>query len=337
MRILVVRTDRMGDVLLSTPVPRALKKACANDHVTMMVSPYARPVVEKNPYVDDIFEYASDESDHDLIGRLKRRNYDVAILLHPTFRLAWVLARAHIPRRIGTASRLYSVLFNERVFLRRSVSTLHEAECNLAMVKGLCEVGEDWFPEIFIDDEERNSARESLKKLGLNSKRFAVIHPGSGGSARNWPVHCFSSFADAVDSRMGMKVLVTGGPGEEELVSKMTSLMSSTPVTVIGGFGIRELAAVLESARLLVTNSTGPMHLAAAVGTPVVAVFCPLVGCSPSRWGPVANGNVVLMPDVATCKKCIGEKCVYYDCMERVSVDSVLGAAESLLTHRLME
>lgn len=332
MRILVVRTDRMGDVLLATPVPRALKMASADDHVTMMVAPYARPVLEKNPYVDDIFEYASDESDRDLIGRLKKGNYDVVVLLHPTFRLAWVLARAGIPRRIGTASRVYSVLFSERISLRRSVSTLHEADCNLAMVKSFCKTSEDWLPEIFIDDAEKKSARENLEKLGLNSQRFAVIHPGSGGSARNWPVHCFSSLADAVQSGMGMKVLITGGPGEERLVTEMASLMSSTPVTVSGGFGIRELAVVLENARLLVTNSTGPMHLAAAVGIPVVAIFCPMVGCSPRRWGPLGNGNAVLMPDVVACKKCIGEKCVHYDCMERVSVDSVLGVAESLLT-----
>lgn len=333
MKILVVRTDRMGDVLLSTPVPRALKKASRDNHVTMMLTQYAKPIVEKSPYVDDVFEYASNESDRDLIGRLRRGEYDVAILLHPTFRLAWVLARAHIPRRIGTASRVYSVLFNERISMRRSVSALHEVECNLAMVKGLCGTGEGWLPEIFIDNEEKNGASENLENLGLNSRRFAVIHPGSGGSARNWPVSYFSTLADAVSSRMGVKVLVTGGPGEEELISEMTSLMSSTPVTVIGGFGIRELAAVLQNARLLVTNSTGPMHLATAVGTPVVAIFCPIVGCSPGRWGPLGNGNAVLMPDVVACKKCIGEKCVYYDCMERVSVDSVLGAVKSLLTH----
>lgn len=332
MRILVVRTDRMGDVLLSTSVPRALKKASPSDHVTMMVSPYAKPVIEKNPYVDEIFEYVSDESNRDLVGRVKKGNYDIAILLHPTFRLAWVLARAHIPRRIGTAFRIYSFLFNERIPLRRSVSTLHEAECNLAMVKGFCGTGESWLPEIFIDDKEKSSARENLEKLGLNTEGFAVIHPGSGGSARDWPVHCFSSLADAVYSRTGVRVLVTGGPGEEELVSEMTSLMSSTPATVVGGFGIRELAAILADARLLVTNSTGPMHLATAVGTQVVAIFCPIVGCSPSRWGPLGDGNTVLMPDVKACKKCIGEKCVYYDCMERVSVDSVLGTVKSLLT-----
>jgi len=331
MRILVVRTDRMGDVLLSTPVPRALKEDPRDYHVTMMVTPYTRPIVEKNPHVDDIFEYDSEERNSDLIARLKRGKYDAAVVLHPTIRLAWILSRAGIPRRIGTGSRLYSFLFTERVPIRRSVSGLHEAKCNLAMVKSLCEAGEKVLPEIFIDNRERNEASKRLESFGLNSRAFVVIHPGSGGSARDWPVRSFASLADAVSSRMGKKVLVTGGPGEEKLASEVASLMSSCPVAMAGSLGIRELAAILGSAGALVTNSTGPMHLATAVDTPVVAIFCPIVGCSPSRWGPLGDGSVVLIPNVPSCEGCPGEKCVYYDCMSKVSVDSVLGAVEKLL------
>lgn len=331
MRILVVRTDRMGDVLLSTPVPRALKRNSRDYHVTMMVTSYTRPIVEKNPHVDEILEYDSRERNRDIITRLKRGKYDVAVVLHPTPHLAWILAEAGIPRRIGTASRLYSFLFTERIPIRRSVSGLHEAECNLALVKSLSGAVEKVLPEIFIDDMERDEADKRLESLGLNSGGFVVIHPGSGGSARGWPVQSFASLADAVSSRMGTRVLVTGGPGEGKLVSEAAALMSSAPVAMAESLGIRELAPVLGSASVLVTNSTGPMHLATAVDTPVVAIFCPIVGCAPSRWGPLGDRNVVLIPDVPSCKRCTGERCVYYDCMSKVSVDSVLGAVEKLL------
>lgn len=330
MRILVIRTDRMGDVLLSMPVPKALKKASRENTVIMMVAPYTRPIVEKNAYVDEIVEYDPGESIRSLAKRLKNGRYDIAVLLHPTLHLAWALARAGIERRIGTASRVYSFLFTDRVPLRRSVAGLHEAQCNLAMIKDICDAPDDPVAEIFLDEEERAFAKRKLESLDLNSKEFAVIHPGSGGSARDWPIHCFADLAEAVSSETGLKTLVTMGPGEEELVSTMTYLIHGHPTKVMGSLGVRELASVLENAKVVVTNSTGPMHLATAVSTPVVAIFCPIIGCSPSRWGPLGKVNAVLMPEVAPCKRCVGARCVHYDCMETVKVKSVLEAVKRI-------
>ena len=331
MRVLLVRTDRLGDVLLSTPVARALKKADAANHVTMMVSPYTKPILDSSPHVDDVITYEEEQSDRELLRKVAGGNFDVAVILHPTLRLAWILARAGIPERYGTASRLYSFLFNRRIRLRRSVAGLHESECNLAMVEPLCGKSHDLLPEVFITDAERAETEDLLRRLVLNSKDFVAIHPGSGGSARDWPLHMFASLADAVMNRLGKKVLVTGGTDEVELVSRMTALMNGSPATLAGELDVRQLASVLQDAAVLVTNSTGPMHLATALGTPVVAVFCPMEGCNPARWGPIGEGNIVLRPDVPNCRDCVGEGCTHYDCMERVSVEMVLGAVERLL------
>jgi lipopolysaccharide heptosyltransferase II len=333
MRILVVRTDRIGDVLLSTPVAGALKGASRENHVTMMVSPYTKPILENNPNVDEILVCSSTDKNGELARKLSRAKYDVAVLLHPTLRLAWVLARSRIPRRIGTASRAYSFLFNERIHLRRSLSNLHEAECNLAMVEPLCGKADSIRPELFVTEEEEALAEEKLASLGLNPGDFVAIHPGSGGSARDWPLRRFASLADAVESGLGKRVLVTGGPGEEELISRMMTLLKSRPARVSGESGIRLLAAILARASALVTNSTGPMHLATAVNTPVVSIFCPIKGCSPSRWGPLGTRSEVLMPRVPVCERCIGDRCKHYDCMEKVGVEQVLEAVGRVLEH----
>jgi len=331
MRVLLVRTDRLGDVLLSTPVARALKEADARNHVTMMVSPYTKPILECNPHVDDVILYEEQQTSRELLDRVTGGNFDAAVILHPTFRLAWILARAGIPKRFGTASRLYSLLFNRRIRLRRSVAGLHESECNLAMVEPLCGKSQNLLPEVFITEAEKVKTGEVLRRLVLNSGDFVAIHPGSGGSARDWPLHMFASLADAVIDHLGKKVLVTGGPGEVELVSRMTALMHEVPATLAGELDVRQLASVLKDATVLVTNSTGPMHLATAVGTPVVAVFCPMEGCSPVRWGPLGERNIVLKPEVPTCRDCVGESCAHYDCMEEVSVEGALDAVERLL------
>jgi heptosyltransferase-3 len=331
VRILVVRTDRLGDVLLSTPVARALKETDPRNHVTMMVSPYTKPVLDSNPHVDDVIVYEHEKKNRELLNSLSRGRFDAAVVLHPTFRLAWVLARAGIPARFGTASRLYSFLFNKRISLRRSVAGLHESECNLAMVEPLCGKTVDLLPEIFITQDERVEAARLLRSLALNSGDFVVIHPGSGGSARDWPLSSFASLADGIMTSLGRRVLVTGGPEEVELVGRMIAVMRERPASLVGSLDVRQLASVLREAEVLVTNSTGPMHLATAVSTPVVAVFCPIEGCDPRRWGPLGDGNVVLRPEVPNCKKCVGERCVYYDCMERVSVEAALAAVERLL------
>jgi heptosyltransferase-2 len=331
VRILIVRTDRLGDVLLSTPVARALKRADALNHITMMVSSYTEPVLKLNPHVDDVIVYSQKEKDRELLSRLARGRFDAAVLLHPTFRLAWILARAGIPERFGTASRLYSFLFNRRIPLRRSVAGLHESECNLAMVEPLCGKVDDLLPEVYISGAEKAEAKEVLRSLALNSGDFVAIHPGSGGSARDWPLHSFASLADAVAVKLGRKVLLTGGPEEVGLTEEMMGLMRASPATLAGSLGVRQLASVLEEAAVLVTNSTGPMHLAVAVRTPVAAIFCPVKGCSPSRWGPLGDLSIVLKPRVSDCNDCIGERCVHYDCMDKVGVGEVLGAVEKLL------
>jgi ADP-heptose:LPS heptosyltransferase len=297
----------------------------------MMVSPYTEPVLKFNPHVDDVILYEKEESDRELRSRMAQGRFDAAVLLHPTFRLAWIMVRAGIPNRFGTASRLYSLLFNRRVWLRRSIAGLHESECNLAMVEPLCGKTDDLLPEVYVSGAEKAETKEVLRSLALNSGDFVAIHPGSGGSARDWPYRSFASLADAVAVKLGKRVLVTGGPGEAELASKMTGLMHEPPASLVGKLGVRQLASILQEAAVLVTNSTGPMHLATAVGTPVVAVFCPIEGCSPSRWGPLGDRNVVLRPEVPGCSDCVGQRCAHYDCMEKVDVEDVLGAVERLL------
>ena len=331
MRILLVRTDRLGDVLLSTPVARALKRASADNHVAMMVRPYTEPVLVGNPHVDEVVLYRPEIADRHLVLRLREARFDAAVVLHPSFRLARILARAGIPKRFGTASRFYSFLFNQKVRLRRSTAGLHEAECNMIMAEQLCGRNADLLPEFFLTEAERRETEKALRSLALNSGGFVAIHPGSGGSARDWPLRNFASLADAIGTRLGRRVVVTGGPDETELVSQMTSMMSKPPITMVGNMGVRQLGSVLSEAAMLISNSTGPMHLATAVHTPVVAIFCPMDGCGPERWGPLGDGNVVLKPPVPGCRKCTGEDCSHYDCMEKVSVEDVLEAVKRLL------
>ncbi|MBT5876908.1 MAG: glycosyltransferase family 9 protein [Candidatus Latescibacteria bacterium] len=339
LRILVARTDRIGDVLLSTPVFTELREQYTDCHLSALVAPYCREAVEGHPALDEVL--LDRESNEDgifsgvflLVRELRRRRFDILILLHPTFRLAIAGALAGIPVRVGTGYRAYSLLFNRKVFEHRKNALRHEVQYNVGMLKTLgIDRAKTADPDIVISENDVKAARRLLLSCDLDEDApFVVLHPGSGGSARDWPGSHFAALGDRINSDGLGQVLFTGGRHEVELIKSIQGRMSTVSSTLAGNTSIKELAAILKSSRLCVANSTGPMHLSAAVGTPTVSLFCPIVPCSPTRWGPCGEGHTVLKPNVPACPACIGLKCEYYDCMNSISVESVLEAVDKVM------
>ncbi|MRR09338.1 hypothetical protein EG831_04515, partial [bacterium] len=143
----------------------------------------------------------------------------------------------------------------------------------------------------------------------------------------DWPLERFAELADRIrepgDGSPGTAVVITLGPGEEPLRGRLEPLLKTKPVWV-SGLALPELAAVLSRARLVIANSTGPLHIAAAAGTRVIGLYCPIVPCHPKRWGPYGPGHAVIMPDgVDACRSCAGPGCAQYDCMGTITVERV--------------
>ena len=329
MRILVVRTDRIGDVLLSTPVLSVLREQDPACHIAMLVSHYAAGAVEGHPALDEIVideqsgRHRGLRGFFRLVGDLRGRRFDAALVLHPTARVALACRFAGIPERIGTGYRLYGPLFNRRVYEHRKDARRHEVEYNLRMVRALFDTAGTAAPVMQVPDEARRSVENRMRRWRvLPEDPLVLLHPGSGGSARIWPAGSFAALADRL-TESGVRVVVTGSAEERTLVDQVAGSRSDSVVQVAGELDIKELAALLKASTVCVTNSTGPLHIAAAVGTPTVALFCPIKPCSPTRWGPFGDDHDVLMPEVPACPRCIETACPYFDCMERISVDDV--------------
>jgi heptosyltransferase-2 len=337
-RILVVRTDRIGDVALSTPVLSALRESLPSSHLVMMVAPYTRDVIEGHPALDGILVDDRNGAHRGwfgffrLVRSIRRERFDAAIALHPTLRAAMTLLLAGVPVRVGSGYRWYSLLFNRRVYEHRKDAKRHEVEYNLSLIRRLgIETGTP-APYIAIPEQARRTVAARFEQWGIDrSDPVVVLHPGSGGSARNWPVSAFAALGDRLLEESGVKVIITGGPGDEPVVARMTERMKRRAIVAAGQLSVKELAALMAAARLLVTNSTGPLHIAAAVGTRTVALFCPITPCSPTRWGPYGEGHQTLQPDAPACPRCIETACPYYDCMDRIRVDAVYQAVHSVL------
>ncbi len=339
--ILLVRTDRIGDVVLSLPCASFLKRAMPGVKITFLAREYTAPLVRMSPAVDEVLSDDSNDSAWQLAVKLRSSRFDAAVLLHPTARLAQALWLARIPVRVGTAYRLYSILLNRRVRQHRKYSLQHELMHNLDLVAQGLKLGYPtrdelrtiYAPRIIVPEDQIKS---SLAKAQIEERRsYIVVHPGSGGSAMDWPLESFAQLIDQL-SPGGMgngkwRIVVTLGPGEELLKEKIISQLRAEPIWV-AGLSLPELAAVVSQAKLVIANSTGPLHIATAVGTRVIGLYCPIVPCHPKRWGPYGEGHAVIMPDPdKVCESCLGTKCSQYDCMRSIPVAKVLEQARRML------
>ena len=239
---------------------------------------------------------------------------------------------AGIPVRVGTGYRWYSLLFNRRVFEHRKTAEKHESEYNVSLLGGLGLQSQSTpLAHLTIPDGARREAvRIRTSKGFAEADQIAVLHPGSGGSARDWSPENFGQLGARL-ADMGMRVLVTGGWGERELVARACRASGLPLATSVAEMDLLTLAALLSTVSLFVSNSTGPLHIAAAVGVPVIAFYPPIIQCSPRRWGPLAERKVIFEADAAKCPRCHGGACQGSDCMDLITVEEVAEAARGLL------
>jgi heptosyltransferase III len=329
--ILVVRTDRIGDVILTLPTIEALKSNFPNARIAMLLNSYTASLAEG---IADIFIYNQETAPKpffDILAELRRARFDAVVVAFPRFRIALLLWLAGIPVRIGTGYRWYSFLFNKRIFEHRKTVEKHEAEYNLSLLKGLgCTVTSKLEVKIVISEQERKSASNIRLSLGISdADPLILLHPGSGGSARNWKPENFAQLATEL-KKQGFLVVITGVKAETELVQRVAQNAGEGVKSFISSLSLKEFAAFIQTANLFVANSTGPLHIAAAVGTPVVGLYAPVHVMSPKRWGPLTEKKVIFVPDPAQCSRCKGSECQGNECMEQITVQQVLEASMKL-------
>ncbi|UCE18466.1 MAG: glycosyltransferase family 9 protein [Gemmatimonadota bacterium] len=337
-RILIVRTDKIGDVTLSLPVVSALKRNFPSSSVDMLLSPLTRELVSGHPHVSEIViddekgQHKSFSGFLQLVALLRSRRYHLAILLHPTFRLALALFLAGIPRRIGSGYRWYQLLFTDKIYEHRRFASKHEVEYNLNMLDPLGGVVENVRFNIRVHPDAIHKIESKLRRNGMNaSERFVILHPGSGGSARDWPAYKFAELGDRIVNELGLQVIITGNRDETALVAEVSRRMREKPLLEACQLTMKEYIALIQRSHLFVSNSTGPMHIAAAIATPVIALFPPIVHCGPRRWGPYGEGHAVIMPRIPHCKRCVEDACPFFNCMEGIHVTEVFSAVREIL------
>lgn len=322
-RILISRTDRLGDLILAIPFVETLKLRYPECQVDVCASLYASPILENNPRIDKIVRVQNDQLfssrayKKNLRHNIKQSGYKIVVALYPERQVCRLFNQAGIPHRVGTAGRFHSVFFNHRLLHSRKGNRKHEFEYNLDFLKFFKDGETIRNAQVYPTDREIRNANRILGEAGV-SAQFALLHPGSGGSAERWPLERFIQLYAELKGA-GLSVVISGSEEEGKRISDVARRQGVVVRSIAGDTDLRTLAAVLSQASTVVANSTGPLHLAAAVGTRVIGLYPGKKVMSPKRWGPLGNGHVMILPDDLRCP-CPKNNC---HCMENIRVEKV--------------
>ncbi len=328
-------------MVLSTPVIRNLRNAYPHSYLGMMVRVEHRELVEGNPALNTVILYDKAGVEKGWAGnlrfarKLREHRFDTAIILHSTNRVILVSWLAGIRRRVGYARRLGWLLTHKIPYIKKE-GNRHELEYNLELLRligieppstGSGQGSRELFVPVTPAQETKVAA--FLRAGGIDGQPFIVLHPGASCPSKRWPARRFAAVGDELAKRSGAKVVVLSGPGEERHGQQVIAAMKQKAVPALGVFGLGETAGLLKKARCLISNDSGPVHLACAVGAPVVSIFGRWGGgLSPARWGPTGPRSAALHHDIG-CRPCLAHNCtIGFACLETVTEDEVLAAVE---------
>lgn len=326
--ILVVRTDRIGDVVLSLPLAGIIKKRYSDCRVTFLVRKYTSDVVTNHPYIDDVIILS--ENDNRILIRenisiLKKKKFDTAIIVHPSFRIALILFLSGIKTSIGIAYRWYSFLFNKKVFEHRKNAKKHELEYNVSLLN---KIGIDEQPspnnvsfDLNVDADNLEIVQSKLMDSWVDlDKPIVILHPGSGGSAVDLPVEKMAMIVKDLSANNNINLLITGTEDEHKLCESISS--GTDAKNLAGMFDLLQMISLISLCRVFISNSTGPLHIAAALGKLVVGFYPKIITCSKERWGPYTTKKIVYLPEIE-CSNCTREQCERLNCMNSIDISKV--------------
>jgi lipopolysaccharide heptosyltransferase II len=344
--LLCIRLDSLGDVLMTTPALRALKEAAASPTITLLTSVSGAAAASLVPLVDDVIRYdapwlnastirVGSAADHAMIQNLRARRFDAAIVFtvfsQSALPAAMMCFLADIPLRLAHARENPYQLLSDWVSDPEPASGIrHEVERQLALVAhaGFRPSGTRLVLEV--PKLARQRAHTLIRDLGFTEARWIIIHPGATAASRRYPPASFAAAGRALVER-GFRFVVTGSADESAIVAEVCSGIGAPAVDLAGALDLATLAAMIEAAPLLITNNSGPAHIASAVGTPVVDLYA-LTNPQHTPWGVPSR---VLSRDVP-CRNCFKSVCPYghNDCLRRIPPGDVVEAALDLLGER---
>lgn len=328
-RILIFEVNWLGDVLFSVPFIRAMRKRFKNAHIACAVAPRAGDILRNNPYIDEIIIYDEKSAHKGLFGKwrfvslLRKKRFDLAVLLHRSLSRALLVFFARIGERSGYRTQ------KGRRFLTRPIeppeSEMHKVEYFLKIAEtfGCDTSGKDY--EFFVRDEDRKYIDRELSDAGIAKEGLlVVINPGGNWPPKRWREENFAELSNELTKKYNAKIVISGSDKDKGRAERIKNNMKEKPVILCGRTNLKQLGALMERSDFVISGDSGPMHIAVAVKTNVMALFGPT---SPGLTGPYGGKNYRVVRKITGCEiPCYDLACRDYRCMDAITVGDVLAA-----------
>jgi len=312
-RIIISRTDGIGDVMLSLPMAGALKSQYPNLEIIFLGRSYTEPIIAHCHHISSFLDLDQYEG-KSLSEELSKLNADAIIHVFPVMEISTAAKKAKIPIRIGTSHRLYHLhTCNKLLNLGRKNSNLHEAQLNLQLLKPLGVTKN--FELVSIPSYYGFKSSAAIHQH-IDPDRFnLILHPKSKGSAREWGIENFSALINLLDENE-FKIIITGTEQEGKQINKTFFDKHPNAVDLTGKMSLDEMIGFIAKADGLLAASTGPLHIAAALGKHAIGLFPPMRPIHPRRWSPLGKRATYFVKDKA-CSDCKTKRnCA---CMESIT------------------
>lgn len=344
-RLLIVMPTWLGDCVMAMPTLRALRNLYPQAHITALVGVNVKPIIDPNPWVNRIVTArvrthgktaAKPGGPIRLASRLAAGKFDSAVILPNSFRSALLTTLAKVPRRIGYDRDGRGVLLTDPLIASRTVRGLVPVPTRdyyLGLARYMGSVGPDPAMQLFTRHEDDAQADELLRKGGydpVSGRKLLLLNPGANyGDAKMWSPDRFAGVADRCAEELGVFVAVNGSPKERAILDEVIA-SAKTPILDLSAAGMTLdlLKSIVRRASVMVTNDTGPRHIAAAMGTPVVTIFGP----TDPAWTQIDYDAERQVMEKVFCGPCQKKKCpLDHRCMTRIGVERVAKEAIGLI------
>lgn len=326
--IIVRMPNWLGDLVMATPILADLATHWPNADLTVMCQSNVAQLLKYDPHVKEIFSFKKPsgwiphQPHWEIIDVLREGKYDLGILLTNSFSSAWWFWRGNVQNRVGFRDHFRSLLLNKSVPFPEQKETQHLVKTYKSLLVPLGIPISDTDPALYVSEDEKKAALDLLKRVGIDPIKDLIVgvNPGAAyGSAKCWLPDRFQKVVERLLERPNVFVLFFGDPAGTPLVNDICSKFSERVINLAGKTNIRELMALIQLCSVFLTNDSGPMHMAAALKTPLIALFG---STSDVKTGPYKSGKVIHKH--VECSPCYKRVCpIDFRCMTRIEVDEV--------------
>jgi heptosyltransferase-2 len=331
-KILIKEVNWVGDTILTMPAIAALRVAFPHAALTVLARPWVAPLLKGNPAVDSLWEYDERQSWQAYwraIMKIRTGRFDLGVVFPNSFSSAFLLFAGRVRQRFGYRTDGRGLLLTHRVPVTDAILKIHQVEYYLNIIRDIADVDHaERALVLVVNDDERAEIRRILEQEGIASEKpLIIINPGAYyGSAKRWHPERFAAVADHIAARYGATLIITGSSVDRIAAEAVRSAAACAVHNFAGKLSLRQFCALTERSSLFVTNDSGAMHVAAALGVPIVAIF------GSTDWittPPYSDRALIVRKDVE-CAPCLLRDCpTDHRCMNQITVEDVVKAVDA--------